>query len=690
NNLLIAQNQVSGTESCIAAAYISLSTAPDPAARKVIEDYIAQLNDNLKQQKTVVSQITKQVLDQQSLIAGRSPQAAPLLQPPPPPGLSPVPPSLPPAPPPTTELSLTRRKHQRNEGSAQDVTEHQGEPKAQRPRLDTESDAQEEMAVDQELHASQNFLHHYSRPHSQSKFNFVTILYIFTIMPLSFASTTPLHTLALNANGLGDVMKISAIEHMVRTTSPQALVVGETKSTNRISSRLRLPDYRMYENPGRSSGRRSGKWGVILGIHRSLTVASHLTLPSDLDGRVIALDIVIPTTEHTGFTHRLIGVYAPWDPGENPDCFWQSISELCTSAPHSWSVHGDFNASLTHLESSSASSQPSSPRSSYRTFLTNSHGIDLWSLIPDRHYETHYTYRTFAAGSDQSFRARAIIDRVAASQIGIISGEISTLDNFIPCTDHRPISSRLILSAPDHKASNIPSEIPPTSYNPRFLHPYKTEGHRFHAFSSGLDDLISENPVLSQIEIIDDASFDSVYKLLTELIQQSATNAFRKPKKAPPSSRPSNPTIRLVITELRHVNRLIAAIKAYLNHGVDQFPSQPWVHRYYNAFLSSPNALADPSFPAYWAFLKSVRRQLHKIRFAEERAATQDKCKVQAERNIKGVLRGGSVKRLFSHQFSSLPLAVLHPDSVDPDPPILTGAENVKSATTRYFTKLYE
>ncbi|KAG6822432.1 hypothetical protein H0H92_013905, partial [Tricholoma furcatifolium] len=246
----------------------------------------------------------------------------------------------------------------------------------------------------------------------------------------------------------------------------------------------------------------------MVGVHRSLTVARQVLLPSELGARAVAVDVVIPTTEQTGFVHRIIGVYAPWDPGENPGQFWSSIADVCRSSSHSWSVHGDFNVSLTSIESISAPSHGHSPRDAYRTFLANTYAVDLWSLIPDRHYETHYTFRTLAANNnpESAFRARAIIDRVATSRVGIVSGDIATLDTFIPCTDHRPIISNIVLTPPDHGHANIPSEIPPLSYTPRFLYPRKTEGHLFEAFSSALDDRISQNPVIAQTDVVDDVT----------------------------------------------------------------------------------------------------------------------------------------------------------------------------------------
>ncbi|KAG6809707.1 hypothetical protein H0H92_015059 [Tricholoma furcatifolium] len=311
-------------------------------------------------------------------------------------------------------------------------------------------------------------------------------------MPLSSASSTPFQTLALNANGLGDVMKTSAIEQMVQNSSPHALVIEETKSTNRGSSTVSLA-YMHLGTPEKT---------LANSDHPLLTSARHRRTPA----------------------------------------------------------HGI------------------SPQEAYRTFLSNTYAIDLWSLIPDHHYETHYTFSTLAADNDSepTFRAHAIIDRVPTSRVGIISGDIATLDFFVPCTDHHPIVSNIVLMPPGHGHADISSEIPPSSYAPRFLHPRKTEDHLFETFSSALDDRISQNPVLAQTDVVDHVTFDIVYGQMSTTIQQSAANAFRKPK--PPSSRtqkPSNSTIRLILVERHRVNCLIAAIKAFTTRDIDHFPSDP-------------------------------------------------------------------------------------------------------------------
>ena len=57
-------------------------------------------------------------------------------------------------------------------------------------------------------------------------------------------------TVSINANGFSHPMKVHAIKSMASSSHPHALVVGETKSTQKVGSRLVFPDYDVYEDPG--------------------------------------------------------------------------------------------------------------------------------------------------------------------------------------------------------------------------------------------------------------------------------------------------------------------------------------------------------------------------------------------------------------------------------------------------------
>ncbi|KAG6823246.1 hypothetical protein H0H92_010876 [Tricholoma furcatifolium] len=157
-NLLIAQNQLSGTNACITSAYISLSTASDPAVRANIESHITQLQETQSHQKQIVSDATQQVLRQQSLLTRTPGQVFPPIQLPPPPGLPPPQHAITPSSPSTSPpIPRTNLKH----GRTEDVpTEPTGgdERQAQRIRVhsqpDDEQDIRDEMAIDKDINVT--------------------------------------------------------------------------------------------------------------------------------------------------------------------------------------------------------------------------------------------------------------------------------------------------------------------------------------------------------------------------------------------------------------------------------------------------------------------------------------------------------------------------------------------------------
>jgi len=117
------------------------------------------------------------------------------------------------------------------------------------------------------------------------------------------------------------------------------------------------------------------------------------------------------------------------------------LSPLCWDAPsHTWYVIGDCNLTLTSSETSTSAAPLSPNRVPYLDFLCNSEGLDLWLASPNHSALTHYT---FAHGTSCS-----ILDRVAHSNFGILSGFINVAPIYIPATDHCPISATLILSQP--------------------------------------------------------------------------------------------------------------------------------------------------------------------------------------------------------------------------------------------------
>lgn len=131
--------------------------------------------------------------------------------------------------------------------------------------------------------------------------------------------TLTLSVYALNANGLVQPVKQSNINSVIKARNPQAFVLGETKTKSKLRSSLPFLDYDIYEEPGeQNEAHHPIKWGIVISIQKDIQVAQRLKIRHrSLKGRVIAIDLVLLTSNRHCFPHRLIDVYAPWNPGDD-------------------------------------------------------------------------------------------------------------------------------------------------------------------------------------------------------------------------------------------------------------------------------------------------------------------------------------------------------------------------------------
>ncbi len=255
--------------------------------------------------------------------------------------------------------------------------------------------------------------------------SFVCILLSFcllSLLPYATATTSPSHGLnlfSINANGLHDVMKTSAIKHYVSTSQPHIWVINETKSSTPVAACVSVPGYDIYESTALPTSSRSSKWGVIAAVRRDLH-SQRVAVPDGLAGRVLVLDVAIPTSSARAFLLRIIAIYAPWDPGgpqPTPSQFWEMITPLCRAAPsRAWCLIGDCNLTLASVEISGSNAPLSPNRLPYLQFLRDSDGCDLWMASDDHSALTHYT---FSRGS-----SRFILDRLAHSRCSVVSGSL--------------------------------------------------------------------------------------------------------------------------------------------------------------------------------------------------------------------------------------------------------------------------
>ncbi|KAK1223546.1 hypothetical protein PQX77_013577 [Marasmius sp. AFHP31] len=141
--------------------------------------------------------------------------------------------------------------------------------------------------------------------------SFLSFLYLACIMfPFvhsANASLSPFSTIAINLNGIGNAAKVNPFSGMITSQHPHSWVVCETKSSHTLQSQTHIKGYRVFESTGHEVNRKQAKWGVAVGVSTSLQ-GTMVPVHDDLAGRVVAVDIIIPTDNGHGFRHRLIGL----------------------------------------------------------------------------------------------------------------------------------------------------------------------------------------------------------------------------------------------------------------------------------------------------------------------------------------------------------------------------------------------
>ncbi|KAG1725257.1 hypothetical protein EDB19DRAFT_1915177 [Suillus lakei] len=412
------------------------------------------------------------------------------------------------------------------------------------------------------------------------------ILFGLLLLIMVVHTSHPLHIISLNANGVGDLMKCNAISSMIHQHRPHIWVINETKSPTPAASHVCAPSYNTYENSGvQTAGSPAhGKWGVILGVSNTIHT-QHVDNSFDfsLTGRVVAVDLVIPTTTG-GFPHHLTGVYAPWDPetaaGPDPQSssvFWLSIMKPCQQSPYSWSLIGDCNVTLNITETSSQSTSLSQAQLQCM-FLRDCHAVDVWDAQNDVDAALTYTFHNHLGQS--------VIDHAVHSTDGVQSSKIDVIgDCFIGSTDHWPIHAILSLLAPDGQHLVNPSSLMnSTNRHVRPLYPKCHKHAHFIAFSNEVDHQLLLHG-LSDKSVADDSSFDALYHALTDIICDVASLHFEQPqwltRKQGGMHKILNLTICILVHEGHRLGRLIAATRA---HCISELTVKaPWVLNYLNA-----------------------------------------------------------------------------------------------------------
>ena len=137
---------------------------------------------------------------------------------------------------------------------------------------------------------------------------------------------------------------------------------------------------------------------MILGIRKDIQILQRVTTTQlSLKGRIIAADVALLTHNGIAFTHRVIGVYAPWNPGgpNNEGLYWPALTKFCLNTTTSWSLTGDLNATVASFEQKSGGQEV---RKIFLDFLESTNSHDLWSNREDHNHLKDWTVQARSEG----------------------------------------------------------------------------------------------------------------------------------------------------------------------------------------------------------------------------------------------------------------------------------------------------
>ena len=527
-------------------------------------------------------------------------------------------------------------------------------------------------------------------PVSNAMFFLALLVLLFGLLPIVKAvnpnsATTNFILYSLNANGMTNPVKVNHFNTVIGSRKPHVFIVNETKTRSKINKTLPCHDYDIYEEPGEpADNHHIFKWGVVVGIHKDIQVAQRVEITQkSLKGRVIVIDVVLSTLDGGCATHRIIGAYTPWNPGGTGDArhFWNDVAQLCLSSPTSWTMAGDFNATVSSLERVSGGADA---REQYRRFLQTVDGHDLWSDIDDRSRAQDWTCRGHGSHMEGN-----IIDWIVTSKSTLVDAEIFVADrhsDFVPFTDHRAIVGQL-----SHKSSVSTSNVGLSMFNlpsrqsaavSHIKVSLKSEKDKYQTFQDRVDAWIKAECIGEHV-VSDDDSFIRRYKELGSIIKQVSEDVFGR--KSPFIKRKNVITNRQIKDIVKGIHAIGGAIRFEKSRHTAHI-SLKAIHAYrctvadFHCDLGSDDTLLQ--------FLAKRRRALHKSLFAERSKEIVLQAKLFDRNQISAALKGGSTKKLVqSYPFILLPLVV---NDLDSPEKLICDPEGVKMTTRDYFTRLYD
>lgn len=337
----------------------------------------------------------------------------------------------------------------------------------------------------------------------------------------------------------------------------------------------------------------------------------------------MAADVVLLTLDGRAFTHRVIGAYAPWNPGgpNNESLFWPALTTFCSKTTTSWSLAGELNATVAPFERRSGGQDA---RQIFLDFLDATNGQDLWSKNEDRDGLKDWTVQARSEGASSG----NIIDRVVSSSDKLVDAEIGVADrreDFIQGSDHQPIFATMVYGLPPTPKANGPlsSFGRISSSILRFRVPAKGEKHKYQIFFDGMDSKIKAEPIYL-VPITDDDSFLHRYSQLSKDISETAERAFGRMKPYKPKTTDfTNKKIKGMVLSLRFLAGAIRLEKFGMNVQVSLKARQ--THRSLHVEYLRDDLAQSGDF-SFLQFLQKRRRLTYKDLYRERDGSA---CKQQ-------------------------------------------------------------
>jgi len=488
---------------------------------------------------------------------------------------------------------------------------------------------------------------------------------------------------ALNANGMVHAGKVSQVSSVIQMRRPHVFVISETKTYDKVGKNLPTHEYNFFEETGiKMDNHHLYKWGVVVGVRKDIQVAQRVKIPSSLNGRVVAVDLVLGTNKGKGFLHRFIGTYAPWNPGADDGRvnFWTEVTKICNDSAFSWSLAGDLNATVSNTERMSGGLDA---RQQFLRFLHATNGHDLWSSKPERSRLHDWTCKSH----NNQGSSGNIIDRVVVSRVGFIETDISVADkhyDFVQMTDHRAVIATLLPSSPNashEEAVDIPIDLSETLHQPRVRYPPKKDKAKFEDYRKEVDKQVKELN-LHEDTLTGEESFMRRYDALTRIIVGAAKQIFGV------SRRPEAQTLKVTSPQIRRLEtrlKLMGGALYFEARGEQASISATSLDTFWT--LKSQYELSHNSTITLREFIKMSRKEVYKELYHARMNEIISRAQTRDRRKIGMALSGGSTKRLINTgEFIGLPTAVESPSQPGV---IITNPSSVKEATCEYLTQLY-